>query len=154
MLFSFIKFLHIFFVGLWIGGILFTVIINRNLRKIMDRENALKTLIMIANSIRAYMELSLFMAIITGILLLILRNVPVFDINFYNSKFGFVFLLKFISVSILIVLTIFHVIFGKSLSKDLRNEKLRKNLMIVGWLVLLFSLIVMFLGSLIRTGGF
>ncbi|MEO0144501.1 MAG: hypothetical protein ABIL49_01715 [candidate division WOR-3 bacterium] len=154
-LFEITKFIHILSVFIWTGGIIFTIIVNRELKKYMDMMNATKTLSIIGKSIQLPMRISLILAIISGIILLILRKLPILEIEFYKTSIGKLILIKYIVVLMFVLILPYHSKIGKSLIKENDKEKFKKlrNLLIfIGWIILILSILAMYLGTKIRYG--
>ncbi|MEO0202934.1 MAG: hypothetical protein ABIL37_04340 [candidate division WOR-3 bacterium] len=154
-IFEITKFIHLLGVLMWVGGIIFTIIVNRNLRKYMDTVEATKTLSVIGKSIQFSMRLGLILAILSGILLLVLRKIPILDFEFYRTDIGKLILIKYIVVLIFILVLPYHSKIGSVLLKEKdfeRFRKLRNLLVFLGWLILGFSFIAMYIGTKIRYG--
>jgi len=154
--FAFVKTLHLLFASIWIGGIILTVVINRALRRTMPADEATKTLGVIGRSIQTTMRYSLYLAIATGLLLLLIRGITptrLVDPIFYTTRFGTFLLSKIIFVLLILALLPLHSRLGEKL--HMTNDRatyirLRRNILLVGWASLGFTILVALLGALLR----
>jgi|FaiFalFF_MnMetaG_3_1042247.scaffolds.fasta_scaffold00559_8 putative copper export protein len=154
--FAFIKTLHLLFASLWTGGIILTVVINRALRRTMPATEATKTLGVIGRSIQKTMRYSLYLAIVTGLLLLLTRGVAftaLFDPIFYTTRFGAFLLGKIISVLLVLSLLPLHSRLGEKIYKTNGGadyRRLRLGILLVGWATLGFTIVAIIAGTWLR----
>jgi putative copper export protein len=154
-LFIFIKWIHIVSVSVWIGGIILTIFINRKLIRTYERREAFNMMRKIGSMIQFPMRIFLYIAIISGLFLLWLRTGSFYAIyyNLYNmTNFGMFLLLKFISVTLILLLLPFHSFFSSRASMT-SGESFRKNrllVVIIGWIILILSLLAVFAGIGLR----
>jgi putative copper export protein len=154
--FTFIKTLHLLFASLWTGGIILTVVINRALRRTMPATEATKTLGVIGRSIQKTMRYSLYLAIVTGLLLLLTRGVAftaLFDPIFYTTRFGAFLLGKIISVLLVLSLLPLHSRLGEKIYKTNGGadyRRLRLGILLVGWATLGFTIVAIIAGTWLR----
>ncbi len=155
-LFTVVKAIHILAASLWIGGIIFTVVINRGLRRMMQPMEATKTLGDIGRLIQKPMRASLYIAVATGPLLLLLRGIsPAYLVNpaFYSTQIGAMILGKIISVAAVLALLPLHSKLGSEIymTQDRQSyNRLRREILIVGWVMLLLSLLTLLFGTGLR----
>ena len=156
MLFAAVKFLHIIFVSLWVGGIILTVAINRGLRRHMPPMDATKTLGAVGRLIQKPMRLSLYLAVVTGAALLLLKGInPTELLNpvFYTTQLGNMLLGKIISVAAVLLLLPLHSRFGSAIYETQDRKTyvyLRRRILAVGWATLIFSILAIMLGTGLR----
>jgi hypothetical protein len=150
-LFIFIKWIHIVSVSVWIGGIILTIFINRKLIRTYERREAFNMMRKIGSMIQFPMRIFLYIAIISGLFLLWLRTGSFYAVyyNLYNIIF---LLIKFISVTLILLLLPFHSFFSSRASMT-SGESFRKNrllVVIIGWIILILSLLAVFAGIGLR----
>jgi len=150
-LFIFIKWIHIVSVSVWIGGIILTIFINRKLIRTYERKEAFSMMRKIGSMIQFPMRIFLYTAVISGLFLLWLKTES-FYVAYYNvlnmTNFGMFLLLKIISVTLILMLIPFHSFFSSRASK-LNGNAFRKNrllVVIIGWIILILSLLAVFAG--------
>jgi putative copper export protein len=154
--FASIKTLHLLFASLWTGGIILTVVINRALRRTMPATEATKTLGVIGRSIQKTMRYSLYLAIVTGLLLLLTRGVAfktLFDPIFYTTRFGAFLLGKIIAVLIVLALLPLHSRLGERIymtNSGADYRRLRLGILLVGWATLGFTIVAIIAGTWLR----
>ncbi len=155
--FLLIKWVHVLSASIWIGGIIFTIIVNRMLRRIMNPLEATRTLSIIGRAMQLPMRFSLYIAIITGPFLLIIRGIhPYILLNpvFYLTPLGSYFLLKLIAVSTMLALIPLHSKYGKKIARNDQDMKEyakdRRRVIIVGWITFLLSVLIIYLGTGMR----
>ncbi len=151
-----IKLVHIVSASLWVGGILFTVIVNRRLRKTYPPVEATKLLGVVGRAIQRPMRYSLYIAVVTGPLLLLTRGFGVqllTSSQFYGTHFGAILLLKMILVAAVLLMLPLHSSLGRRLYEmedgpEYARERLK--MLVVGWATLYLTLAIIGLGSLLR----
>jgi len=154
--FAFVKTLHLLFASLWIGSIMLTVVVNRALRRAMPAMEATKTLGVVGRSIQKTMRYSLYLAIVTGLLLLLTRGIvftTLLDPIFYTTRFGAFLLGKIISVLLVLALLPLHSRLGEKIyvTNDRTDYvRLRRGIMLVGWATLGFTIVAMLTGTWLR----
>jgi len=150
-LFIFIKWIHIVSVSVWIGGIILTIFINRKLIRTYERKEAFNMMRNIGSMIQFPMRIFLYIAVISGLSLLWLKTGS-FYVAYSNvsnmTNFGMFLLLKLISVALILLLIPFHSFFSSRASK-LNGKAFRKNrflIVIIGWIILILSLLAILAG--------
>ena len=156
LLFLTIKWLHILTASLWTGGIIFTVMVNRGLRKNMAQIEATRILGTIGRVIQKPMRVSLYISILTGILLLLVKGINPIEIlnpSFYLTSLGNALLRKAISVALILLMIPFHSRLGNRIYGESNIDiysRIRRRLLLVGWATLVFSLTAMLFGTELR----
>lgn len=150
------KTLHVLMASLWIGGILFTIVVNRGLRRVFNPVDATKTLSIIGISIQKPMRFSLYTTIATGVIVLLMRvNISphLFNITFYTTQLGLILLAKITVVIMILALLPLHSKLGKATyhAGD-RGEfmRARRKTLVVGWATLFFSILAVYFGTGLR----
>jgi uncharacterized membrane protein len=150
------KILHLLFVSLWVGGIVLTVVINRGLRRYLQSIDATKTLGIIGRVIQKSLRLSLYLAIVTGLALLVIRGVDLnvlFNTVFYTTRFGSMLLGKILSVVAVLILLPLHSRYGSAIYETQDGKTyvhLRRRILAVGWATLIFSILAIVFGTGLR----
>ncbi|MEM3032223.1 MAG: hypothetical protein QW756_05695 [Nitrososphaerota archaeon] len=150
------KLIHIISASLWIGGILFTVLVNRRLREAFPPVEAIKLLGTVGRAIQRPMRYSLYLAVITGLLILSARGVGIQSIlnpSFYATYFGTILMIKTVIVMAILIILPLHSRLGTELSKMENGPgyaRKRLKTIVVGWASLSLTIAVMMLGTLLR----
>jgi len=156
VLFTVLKSLHVIFASLWVGGIVLTVVINRGLRRSMPPMDATRTLGVIGRAIQRPMRLSLYLAIVTGVALLLLKGISPTELlspTFYTTQLGGMLMGKAISVAVVLILLPLHSRLGTEIYKTQDRKTyhyLRIRILAVGWASLIFSILTILFGTGLR----
>jgi len=126
------------------------------LRRTIPATEATKTLGVIGRSIQKTMRYSLYLAIVTGPLLLLTRGVAftaLFDPIFYTTRFGAFLLGKIISVLLVLSLLPLHSRLGEKIYETNGGadyRRLRLGILLVGWATLGFTIVAIIAGTWLR----
>ncbi|MEM0481414.1 MAG: hypothetical protein QXM16_00785 [Nitrososphaerota archaeon] len=151
-----IKLVHIVSASLWVGGILFTVIVNRRLRKTYPPVEATKMLGVVGRAIQRPMRYSLYLAVVSGLFILLTRGFGVqllTSLAFYATHLGMILLIKMIlTVAVLLMLPL-HSRLGRRLYEmedgpEYSRDRLK--MLVVGWATLCLTLAIIAMGTLLR----
>ena len=145
--------LHIMGGAFWIGGMLFLPLVL--LPGIKDHPDRKKLLIATGFKFRFYGYIVLAIVFITGLLSIFLGDISFSWQSFTESRYGALVSLKIILFITMIIISLFHdLLLNKNAGTQMPDDQNLK--MIAKWtgtVLLLFSLVMAFIGVVVSRGG-
>lgn len=154
--FVLVKWLHVAAASIWLGGLVFTVIMNRALRALLAPQQAAQVTSYVGRRMQRPLRYSLYVAILAGLGNVLLRFnglSPLLALSFYSTPFGQLFLLKLLVTLALLAVVEYHSRAARRLAWPPNGPvppSYRRRLIAAGWAALLLTLLLALLGSLLR----
>ena len=144
--------LHIIGGTFWIGGLLFLPLVL--LPGIKDHPDRKKLLLSIGSKFRVYGYIVLGIVFITGLLSIYFKGITFSSQSFTETRYGALVTLKIILFVTMMMLSLFHdLLVDKKAGTQIPGDQNLK--MIAKWtgpVLLLFSLVIAFIGVMISSG--
>ncbi|MBI2183685.1 MAG: hypothetical protein HYU39_01870 [Thaumarchaeota archaeon] len=130
-------------------------LMNRGLRKIMDVRESSELMGKVGRTVAMPIRFSLYIAMLTGVINVLnhgISPIQFLDPRFYSMQFGEIVVLKFLIAPIVLVAAVYHSRIGRLLPTVIKVEdyqKLRKRMIVAGWLALFLTFGLTVLGTLL-----
>jgi len=157
-----LTWIHITSAAIWVGGSLFIGVVFAPILKKMSMpiEERIQLMVQVGRRFNKLALPALFILIATGIYQahLVLQKPDIL----YDTSYGHFLIIKIILVAALLILYAVHVriirkdVEDKIIAKEMPAEelqKLRKKIIILGEVTVVLSVIILFLASVLNTGG-
>jgi uncharacterized membrane protein len=151
-----LKVIHVLSASIWIGSIVSLSLAVRVVRSVVGNSHSVTISAEMGRRLRPLTRTSLYMTLASGILLVYKRGflpgLLSLDIHY---KPIFLVLLKIVIGISLLLAVLYHESLGSLLArtKDVNSlPKVRRRMIIVGWLTVAFSVILAIIGTILRFG--
>ena len=157
-----LTWIHITSAAIWVGGSLFIGVVFAPILKKMSMpvEERIQLMVQVGRRFNKLAMPALFILIATGMYQahLVLQKTDIL----YETSYGHVLIIKMVLVAALLITYAVHVriirkdVEDKIIAKQMPQEqlqKLRKNIIILGEVSVVLSVIILFLASVLNSGG-